>query len=54
MGIVNCVGRIAKLGRERWGVGHGSGGVKRKCMTGGGVRLKDISTRGSGATGGGC
>jgi hypothetical protein len=53
VGIVIVVGVISKLGRGSRGVGHGGEGAKRKFMTGG-VRLKDISIRGSGAAGGGC
>src|SRR5712671_4539871 len=53
MGIVIVVDIITKLGRGSWGMGHGGEGTKRKCMTGG-VRLEDISIRGSGAAGGGC
>jgi hypothetical protein len=48
--IAIIVGIVTNLGRGSWGVGHGGEGAKRKCMTGG-VRLKDISIRGSGAAG---
>jgi hypothetical protein len=50
VGIVIFIGKIAKLGRESWGVGHGSKGGKCKCMTGAsGIRLGDISIRTSSA-----
>jgi hypothetical protein len=52
VGIAIIVGIITNLGRGSWGVGHWGEGAKRKCMTGG-VRLEDISIRGSGAAGGG-
>jgi hypothetical protein len=32
--VVVVVGVITNLGRGSWGVGHGSEGAKRKCMTG--------------------
>ena len=52
MGIAIIVGIITNLGRGSWGVGHWGEGAKRKCMMGG-IRLEDISIRGSGAAGGG-